>query len=336
MEDISRIKIDELDLNEVASGTKTKTALEVVNTHRGMLELPAFIAIGEQPGPTLLAVAGVHGNEYEGQEAIRRVFESLEPSCVRGKFLGIPVCNLFAYEARSRCTPPHIDGLNLARVFPGKVDGTPTEQLAYALMQLVLRNLGANDLFVDFHSASEDSNYVTMVGFRDIPSEARGESEEAARHFGGCPIWVFGNQHGMFNAEVARAGIPSVGTETTGQAGCRPHDVDTFENGLLNLLRYKKMLGDTVPPRDDSEAPAGTIMTARATGFMRLERELGDEVVTGELIGEIITIFGDKLEDLTAPSSGRIWMRRTVPAIQTGETVCIIGVPNNDKTSRQA
>lgn len=321
------LPIDAFDLSSVEPESKERVLLEAFETHRGRVAIPAFVVAGRQPGPTLLAVAGVHGNEYEGGEAIRRVFERADPAGLRGVYVGIPVCNVFAYEARSRCTPPHLDGLNLARVFPGDAVGSPTERLAHALTQLVLRTLTVNDLFVDFHSASEDSNYLPLVGFRDIPSSGRRTSEEAARHFGGCAIWRFGNQQGMFNAEVSRAGIPTIGTETTGQAGCRQEDVTVFAEGLWNLLRFKGIVPGAPPARDGGPVLTGVTLTAGATGFLRTTQRLGDYVEAGQVVGEIITALGERLEECRAPVSGRIFMQRTTPAIRAGEVVCILGVP---------
>lgn len=327
MSELTRVAIDDLALAAIEPGFKGGYVLDAFPLLGGRVEIPALVVAGRRPGPTLMAVAAVHGNEYEGQEAVRHVFARLDPDGLRGRYLAIPVCNVFAYESRSRCTPPHLDGLNLARVFPGRVDGSPTVRLAYHLMELVRRTLGPEDLFVDFHSASEDSNYLTMVGFRDIPSPGREASEEAARHFGGCPLWRFGNQHGMFNAEVSRLGIPTVGTETTGQAGCRPEDVRVFANGLWNLLRYRGMLDDGPPPRDDGPVHTGIEVMAGATGFLRAHFPLGTDVEAGQPVGEVIDHFGSRLAEVRAPRDGRIWMQRTIPAVRADETACILGVP---------
>jgi uncharacterized protein len=319
--------IDEFNLTQLPKGFTGVVYLEAFPVLTGTLVVPALVHVGENPGPTVMAVAGVHGNEYEGQEAVRNVFNRIDPAELHGTYFGIPVCNVFAYEAKSRSTPPHLDGLNLARVFPGEKNGTTTRKLAYSLMQLVMRNLCGDDLFVDFHSANEDGNYATMVGFRDIDSSGKTASEEAARHFGACPLWLFGNQTGMFNAEVSREGIPSIGTETTGQAGCRQEDVGAFTDGLMDLLRYKQMFGEGIPRRNDGPVHQGTELNSGTAGFLRLSIGLGSEVVGGEVIGEIIAMSGERLEELRAPCSGSIWMHRTNPTIRPGDTVCIVGRP---------
>ncbi|MDQ2785990.1 MAG: succinylglutamate desuccinylase/aspartoacylase family protein [Chloroflexota bacterium] len=324
-----RIPIDDFDLRTLPTGRKARFLLDAFPTLGGTVRIPALVVAGAHPGPVLLAVAAVHGNEYEGQEAVRAVFERLDPDALSGIYCTIPVCNIFAYEARSRATPPHLDGLNLARVFPGNPHGSPTQRLAHHLMQVVTHNLGADDLFVDFHSGSEEMNYLPLIGYRDIASAGRMASEEAARHFGGAMLWLVDDGVGMFNAETSRCGIPTVGTETTGQAGCRPEDVALFTEGLLNLLRFKGMLPGGPPPRDDAIPCRGVSVVATETGFLRPAHRLGDTVRAGDPLGEMISVFGDRLEALHAPNDGTIWMQRTCPATRAGDVACILGVPLN-------
>jgi predicted deacylase len=307
-----------------------RVLLDAFPTLSGGVQLPALIVTGAKAGPVLLAVAAVHGNEYEGQEAVRAIFARLDPATLSGVYCAIPVCNVFAYEARSRATPPHLDGLNLARVFPGSAGGSPTQRLAHHLMRMVVRNVGADDLFVDFHSGSEEMNYLPLIGYRDIASASRAASEEAARHFGGAMLWLVDDGVGMFNAETSRLGIPTVGTETTGQAGCRPADVAIFTEGLLNHLRLKGMLPGGPPPREDAVPCRGVSAVVTDTGFLRLTHRLGAVVQAGEVLGEIIDLFGDQLQELHAPHGGTIWMQRTCPATRAGEVACILGVPGSE------
>ena len=88
-------------------------------------------------------------------EAIRQVFATLDPATMRERSSD-PVANPLAYAARTPATPAPLDGLNLARVFPGSARGTLTQRLAHHLLALVERNVGADDLFIDLHSGSAE------------------------------------------------------------------------------------------------------------------------------------------------------------------------------------
>jgi hypothetical protein len=214
------LSIDDFTVATLPRG-KERLKLLVLSDLGEPLVLRALVAVGQAPGPTLLAVAGVHGDEYEGMAAVREVFAALDPATMSGSLLAIPIANPLAYAARTRSTPSEVDGLNLARVFPGDAGGTVTQRLAHHLLCLVERNVGAGDLFVDLHSGSADVAFAAMAGFRDVPGSGREASEEAARHFGLARFWRIPDSPGPFNAETARRGIPTIGTEITGR-GANP------------------------------------------------------------------------------------------------------------------
>ncbi len=117
------VDLDQAGPDLVPAGTSARVWLRAFDELAGSVLLPGLIARGAQPGRLLVAIAGVHGDEYEGMDAIRRCFAELDPKEMTGAFVGIPVANPFAYEARVRATPSSYDGLNLARVFPGDPAG---------------------------------------------------------------------------------------------------------------------------------------------------------------------------------------------------------------------
>jgi predicted deacylase len=322
------IPIDELDSAALPRGRKERIPLLVTPDLGGALTLHALAATGREPGPTLLVVAGVHGNEYEGMDAIRQVFAALDPVHMRGAFLGIPVANPLAYAARTRATPSDADGLNLARVFPGKAGGTITQRLAHHLLELVERNVGPGDLFVDLHSGSAEVAFATMVGFRDIAGAGQAASEEAARHFGVSRLWRIPDSPGPFNAETARRGIPTIGTETTGRAGCDPADVATYAAGVRNLMAYLRILqGDPPPARHDGRPRPTVDILAPAGGFFRPALRLHDTVPEGARLGDIVDPDGDVVATVASSAAGEIWALRSTPAVRPGEMIAMIAQP---------
>src|SRR5579875_2508503 len=206
-------------------GTKQRWQLTVTDSLAGTVDVPVVTCRGSQPGPVVLAVAGVHGDEFEGMEAIRQVIASLNPERLQGTFLGLLIANPWAFEAQLRESPAILDGKNLARVFPGHDQGTPTDRLADSLFRFVLRNLTEADLLIDLHSGGTRYRYLPMVGYRNIESQSLPRSIEIARHFGIDRLWIIPDTPGPLNAETARAGIPTIGTEVTGQGGCLAEDV---------------------------------------------------------------------------------------------------------------
>lgn len=319
------IAAQEFSIRSMPRGEAQRLWLELFPLLAGPVVIPALVAHGREDGPTLLAVAGVHGNEYEGMEALRQVFANLDPATMRGTFVGLPIANPLAYEARTRETPPHLDGQNLARIFPGSATGSPSHILAHVLLQLVTSILTEDDIFIDLHSGSADLEFVQLIGFREVPGPARERAEAAARHFGFSRLWRIANQTGRFNAETARRCITTLGTETTGRAGCDAADVAAFAHGLENLLAYLGIRSDLPrPARFDGPAQQTFDVLAPATGFMRRLHGCNDDVAADELLARVVDSFGDPVAEIRAPRAGTIWAARSMPPVRVGELTFVI------------
>lgn len=323
--DVGEIEIGSFALSNLPCGVLLRGRLRCNIGLDDPVELPVLVVRGESDSPVLLVAAGVHGNEYEGMEAIRHVWRDLDPSRMSGTFVGLPICNPMAFEARSRETPSSIDGLNLARVFPGNQAGSPTERLASELLDLLERLVGPEDLFVDLHSGTGEVAFASMAGFRDVDSPSRVRSEEAARQMGLPRLWAIPDASGPFNAETARRGIPTVGTETTGRAGCQPDDVAAYATALHNLLGWLGISTTGSPPARSEQAAKPTIdLIADVSGFARVHVHLDDDVLPGQVLCTIIDDVGVTIGEIRAPISGTIWAVRETPRIERGELAFMV------------
>src|SRR3546814_6849872 len=89
-------------------------------------------------GPAALLVAGNHGDEYEGQIALRDLARTLEPAAVTGTVIVVPGLNFPAVRAAVRCSP--VDGGNMNRSFPRSEEHTSELQslmrISYAVFCL--------------------------------------------------------------------------------------------------------------------------------------------------------------------------------------------------------
>src|SRR6476660_5378367 len=92
-------------LNSYELHTKTK------------LEIPVHVFRSEKEGPALLLCAGMHGEETNGIEIIRKVMSRDEVQNLRcGSLIAMPVINVISFLYGSRDLP---DGRDLNRCFPG-------------------------------------------------------------------------------------------------------------------------------------------------------------------------------------------------------------------------
>src|SRR5437867_8945971 len=128
---------------DFARGQKHRLELEI----SGDIRIPVLLARGAAAGKTLVATAAVHGDEFEGVQAIFDCFQELDPAQMCGDFLAVPVANLPAFRAGARLSP--LDNANLARCFPGALDSGPTAAIAWHLDRSILAHA---DFYLDLHS----------------------------------------------------------------------------------------------------------------------------------------------------------------------------------------
>jgi uncharacterized protein len=90
----------------LAPGTKGKGWIPVSRRPGGgEIGIPWMAIRGTVDGPVLAVNGSVHGDEYEGGEAIRQLWAELDPRSVRGTWIGVPAVNVAAYEMASRVSP---------------------------------------------------------------------------------------------------------------------------------------------------------------------------------------------------------------------------------------
>src|SRR5690606_6168694 len=153
------------------TNTHSKTAritLEVTKLHTNTpIQIPVIVSHATKVGPTLLLLAGLHGDEINGIEAVRRIIKKGWHKPNYGTVICIPVFNIFGFLNLSREFP---DGRDLNRMFPGAKNGSLASQFAYIFMKEIAP---LTDVILDFHTgSSQRNNYPqTRCDFSDKKSK---------------------------------------------------------------------------------------------------------------------------------------------------------------------
>lgn len=118
------------------------------------VKIPVVRIVGGA-GPSVLLMAGTHGDEYEGEVVLQRLIAALDPARVMGTLTILPIANAPAVRAAKRCSP--LDGGNLNRCFPGDASGTPTQRLGHFLeTELFPRH----EVIFDIHSGGTSMEHL--------------------------------------------------------------------------------------------------------------------------------------------------------------------------------
>jgi predicted deacylase len=314
----------------------------------GRLQLPrisntggwasSFVPIGcvaNGDGPTVLVLAGNHGDEYEGQVAALRLLQELEPGQVTGRVIVIPVLSTDASKGCTRLWPT---GANFNRSFPGDPDGPPNEQLADYLTRVLFPEA---DVVIDMHSGGRTAWFLPCSHMHvvDDPAQRKAMLEgmlawNSDHHF----LYIDVNGNGLLPVEAENQRKTVITTELGG-GGRVPAAVHRLAwSGLRNVLRHVGVLEGEIETRAslglpdavivDGRDPANYVIAEEAGIFEGL-LEPGETVKEGDAVGRLW--FPDRPsrapDVLRAPLDGVLTVIRAVPAAEAGDSVFTLGQP---------
>lgn len=304
-----------------ASGTATRMKVPFATTAEGTQSaFPLIVIEGAQPGPVVACTGGIHGDEYEGPEALWQLAGRLDPARLRGRVLIVPIANLAAFAAGTRTSP--IDGLNLARIFPGDAQGTHSQRLAHALFETVVVG---SDVLVDCHSGGVRLAFIPVAGFygaeEGISPALAARSLALAQAMGLPHLWRLPGRAGVLSYEAMRRGVAATGGEIGGRGGLLDADAEGYLRGILRILAQQGMIDDPglPPPPHHARFLLGDWALAPVGGFIDNHVELGQSVRQGYKLATIRDALGEAVADMRAECDGLVMGVRHLRGIQPGE-----------------
>jgi len=111
-------------------------------------KIPITVHNGTYSGPTLTLIAGIHGSEYAPILAMQYLARQIDPTHLTGAIVIVHIANLPAFVGRTIYFGPN-DLKNLNRSFPGSLNGSVTERIAFVLTQQIIKR---SDSVIDIHA----------------------------------------------------------------------------------------------------------------------------------------------------------------------------------------
>ena len=282
-----------------------------------VIEIPIYIFRSINPGPVLLIQAGMHGDETNGIEIVRRLItkdEVRNPLC--GSVVAIPVINTFAFLYGTRDLP---DGKDLNRCFPGNRTGSLGARIAYDLTNEIIPQI---DLGLDFHTGGKQINNYPQLRctFSD------NSSLELAKHF--APTYIINSpfREGSYRKEASKNGKPILVFEGGESSRFHYQYINEGVNGCLRLMNHLKMVDVEVRDNLSVLINKSSWIRAKASGMFHCTKTNGVPISKGEVIGEITDPFGEHKEKIVASQDGYIIAINTHPVINQGDALMHIGV----------
>lgn len=287
---------------ECGPGATASGVIPVAGGTGGPIALPVILVNGTRPGPVLCVCGGIHGDEYDGMEAVRLVVERVDPADLSGALVAVPCVNVVAFEGASR--ESRADGANLNRIFPGSETGTITQRIAAMFLREIVPHI---DALVDLHTGGTFGEIAPLAIVQGGYEALAGDLGRAAGHEF---LWAGGKWGGTARLSTLHAGKPAITIEAGGGT-CREDIVALHVASVENIMRHLGILAGAATRRERFTAVDGSFTLAAAGGFFRPHARPGERVVAGQTLAQTVDHLGGILETFTAPSDGMIlWMRR--------------------------
>lgn len=304
---------------EILPGKSAQLNLDVAKLHTTTpILVPVIVERAKVDGPVVLLMAGLHGDEINGVEIVRRIIRKGYNKPLVGTIICIPVFNIFGFLNLKRELP---DGRDLNRSFPGTINGSLASQFAFHFMKEIAPHV---DYVIDFHTGSSQRNNFPQIRcvLKDTPSL------ELAKIFN-PPIIL----NSAFISKTIRESIIKKGKKMLLFEGGKSNSIEEFviEEGLNGVKRFLNHLGmrafkmESVRTNETIFLAESKWMRAPHSGMFQALVSNGSAVSKGDTIGIVTDPFGKSERKVKAPNDGYILCLNESPVVYKGDAIFHIG-----------
>lgn len=293
-----------------------------------LVRLPVIQYEGSD-GPSLFIGAGIHGDELTGPASLWKLHEYLKRRVLRGSVTIMPAMNPEGLNYDIRGMPEA--GVDLNRLYPGKVDGYLPERITAKIWEVASRH----DAIVDLHT---NGWAVPFVLVDPVEGELRRRTFELAEATGITVLeeleaedYALENLGASLGGAAIKKGIPSITIELGGSKGIDWGTVDAGYIALTNILAHMGMI-------DDRPKPVRSCFVLRQKGYRRRDVwsdkgglmeylvEPGTRARKGFGLARVRDVWGDIVEDVRMPQDGYVVALNPWHVASTGTYIGTIAV----------
>ncbi|WP_440998862.1 succinylglutamate desuccinylase/aspartoacylase family protein [Fodinibius sp. SL11] len=276
------------------------------------IDLPVHVFRSKEDGPTLLLTGGLHGDELNGIEIVRRMIakDLLMPQ--KGSVIALPLVNVYGFIQNVRGLP---DGKDINRSFPGVKGGSLARLLAHTLMNEIVPKI---DYGIDFHTGgAARSNYPQIRCTLDVE-----KNKELAEAFE-APFIVHSSLiEKSFRKAAHKKGKHILVYESGESTRFYEFGIQEGINGTMRLMKYLGMKDEAPESQKNTEIYRKTTwVRAKYAGLFRPKISLGDEVKKRQVLGHVTDPYGNEQFKFTCPHEGRVIGLNYAPVVHKGDAL---------------
>lgn len=265
-----------------------------------------------QPGPVVLILAGVHGDEVNGIEIVRQAISSgLFERLRSGTVLAIPVLNVYGFINFSREVP---DGKDINRSFPGNRSGSLASRVAGMLTREILPHVNFG---VDFHTGGQQHFNYPQIRY----SSNHEPSRTLAADFGAPVMLGVRPVRRSLRRYAVESGIPMLVFEGGENLCLDDFCTQVGYHGLERLLIKQGLLPGPIYEQVSRSFDKSSWMRAAQAGMFRPYKRAGMPVRKGEPIGRVADPYGGKEYVIKARRDGLLIGHNNGPVVNQGDAL---------------
>ncbi|MET2986247.1 succinylglutamate desuccinylase/aspartoacylase family protein [Aureibaculum conchae] len=300
--DLGEHKLIKFEIDRLATGTK--------------IEIPTYVFNGKKPGPTVLIQAGLHGDELNGVEIIRKMLTKNYFNVERGCAIVVPLLNVFGFLHFSR----DVNDKDVNRSFPGSKTGSLASRIAYFHLREITKNV---DFGIDIHTGGKQRNNYPQIRYTPSSEEGKRLASifNAPYQFGSNLIAK------SFRKAAHNHNIPIIVYEGGESLRFDKFAIRKGKEGILNILEHFEMIPKTKSKKNEPtiEISSRKWIRAKIAGMLNLRIKNGEHVTNGQTLGYITDTYGESIISIKAPYSGYIIAVNNFPVVNRGDAIFHIG-----------
>ncbi|WP_298778719.1 succinylglutamate desuccinylase/aspartoacylase family protein [uncultured Polaribacter sp.] len=303
---------------EIPEGKRTVIDLKIAKLHtRTTVNVPVIIERSKNPGPVVLLLAGIHGDETNGVGIVREIIDLKINKPKNGTIICIPVFNIFGYLIQTREFP---DGRDLNRMFPGTLNGSLASQFAYQFTKKIAPFV---DYVIDFHTGGSKRDNIAQIRCSKDDKKAL----ELAKVFN-PPMIVFSNNIAKsLRYTLSKMGKTVLLFEGGKSKELNPTIINEGVNGTRNVLIHLGLIEGDITVR---AAPIVVNKTkwlrASNSGMFKVIVANGSFVKKKEVLGVIQDPFGEFKKKIYAPYNCHIFCINKTPIVNKGDALYHVSI----------
>lgn len=300
----------------VKPGQNRLLQIEIARLPTGtLIDIPVHVFNSKKAGPTVLIQAGLHGDEINGVETLRRMLENKGFEISKGAVIVVPILNVFGFIHFSRDVP---DGKDVNRSFPGRKTGSLASRIAYHYTREILPQI---DFGLDLHTGGAQRSNFPQVRYTEGD-----ELGMKLASFFNAPFAFSSNLiSGSFRKVAFNMGKPIVVYEAGESMRFDEDAIEIGISGVKNVLAGLGMIPATIKRLESVSLENRKWLRAPRAGMFIPEIKNGEGIKKGQTLGMVTDTYAKKHKKIKASFDGYVICINHQAVVNQGDALFHIG-----------